>query len=268
VQHHRAHIASVLAERGAWDDEVVGAAFDGTGYGDDGTIWGGEIFLGSVRAGLRRVAHLRRASLPGGDAAARFPVQAAAGFLAGVPGCEDLAAPPFAFPGRYRVARAMIAKGVRVYTTTSVGRLFDTVAALLGFTREITYEGQAAMWLEYLAAQAQEARSYALPFDGGELDYRPLLAAIVRDRARGEDRGAIARGFHHAVADGLVAAHHAIAPRLPLVASGGVFQNALLVERLDARLGSRLLRNRSVPANDGGIALGQAAIAAFQPLPA
>ncbi|MEO7038726.1 MAG: carbamoyltransferase HypF, partial [Candidatus Elarobacter sp.] len=112
IQHHRAHVASVLAERGAWDDEVVGVAFDGTGYGDDGTIWGGEIFIGSVRGGFDRVAHLRSAPLPGGDAAARFPVQAAAGFLFELDDMPDLTAAPFGFPERYARARALIAKDV------------------------------------------------------------------------------------------------------------------------------------------------------------
>src|ERR1035437_5938843 len=102
VQHHRAHIASVLAERGEWEKRVVGVSFDGTGYGDDLTIWGGEIFTGNVRNGFERVAHLRSAVLPGGDAAAQFPVQAAAGFLSQVDQLLDLAAAPFAFPVRYR----------------------------------------------------------------------------------------------------------------------------------------------------------------------
>ena len=163
IQHHRAHVASVLAERGEWTREVLGVAFDGTGYGDDGTIWGGEFFTGSVRGGFTRVAHLRGAPLPGGDAAARFPVQAAAGFLFELSDVPDLAAAPFAFPARYEHARAMIAKNVRVFRTTSMGRLFDTVAALLGFTREITFEGQAAMWLEHLATTAARNGAVRLP---------------------------------------------------------------------------------------------------------
>jgi hydrogenase maturation protein HypF len=262
VQHHRAHVASVLAERGEWAREVLGVAFDGTGYGDDGTIWGGEFFAGSVRGGFTRIAHLRAAPLPGGDAAARFPVQAAAGFLSELSDVPDLSAPPFAFPARYELARAMIAKNVRVFRTTSVGRLFDTVAALLGFTREITFEGQAAMWLEHLAATVSETAPYEFPLHDGELDYRPLLAAIVADRARGRDAGAIARAFHASVADGIVRVHAAHAPEKPLAASGGVFQNRLLVESLHARLGTSLWTNRLVPANDGGLCLGQAALAA------
>src|ERR1700679_1053503 len=121
-------------------------------YGDDATTWGGEIFVGSVKAGFERIAHLRTASLPGGDAAAEHPVQAAAGFLAQLDGLPDLTGAPFGFPKRYENAQELIQKNVRSFATTSVGRLFDTVAALLGFTREITFEGQAAMWVEQMAA--------------------------------------------------------------------------------------------------------------------
>jgi hydrogenase maturation protein HypF len=143
VQHHRAHIASVLAERGEWEKRVLGISFDGTGFGDDRGIWGGEFFAGSLRTGLERVAHLRTASLPGGDAAAQHPVQAAAGFLAQVEELPDLSRPPFSFPHRYQTALQLVHKNVRTFPTTSVGRLFDAAAALLGFTREITFEGQA-----------------------------------------------------------------------------------------------------------------------------
>ena len=135
IQHHRAHIASVLAERSAWEKRVLGVSFDGTGYGDDGTIWGGEIFAGSIAGGMDRVAHLRQAALPGGDAAARYPVQAAAGFFAGIDDLPDLQAEPFRFPERYRNSVELVRKGLRTFTTTSVGRLFDAAAALLGFTR-------------------------------------------------------------------------------------------------------------------------------------
>jgi hydrogenase maturation protein HypF len=262
IQHHRAHVASVLAERGEWAREVLGVAFDGTGYGDDGTIWGGEFFAGSVHGGFARVAHLRSAPLPGGDAAARFPVQAAAGFLSELSDVPDLSAPPFGFPARYEHARAMIAKNVRVFRTTSIGRLFDTVAALLGFTREITFEGQAAMWLEHLAATVGETAPYDFPLREGELDYRPLLAAVVDDRALGRDPGAIARAFHASIADAIVRVRAELGADRPLAASGGVFQNRLLVESLHDRLGTALWVNRVVPANDGGLCLGQAALAA------
>ncbi|MFN3337002.1 MAG: carbamoyltransferase HypF, partial [Thermomicrobium sp.] len=196
VQHHRAHIASVLAERGCWTEGIVGLAFDGTGYGDDGSIWGGEVFVGSLSEGLQRVAHLRQAVLPGGDAAARWPVQAAAGFLVAVENLPDLAASPFSFPEQYDKARELVARGLRCFPTTSMGRLFDTVAALCGFTRPISFEGQAAMWLEHLAQKSPPVHPYPFPLTEGELDFRPLLAAVVEDRCRGRDVTEIARAFH------------------------------------------------------------------------
>lgn len=260
VQHHRAHIASVLAEHGAFEQRVLGFAFDGTGYGDDGSIWGGEVFLGSIAGGLERVAHLRPAQLPGGDAAARFPVQAAAGFLAAID-VPDLTAPPFTFSSRYAAARELLRTGVRVFTTTSMGRLIDTVAALCGFTREITFEAQAAMWLEHLARASASVLAYPFPFSNGELDYRPMLAQILDDRARGRDVREIARAFHGAIVSGMLAVCKAFAHER-IVVSGGVFQNALLTAELQRALGERLWRNRVVPPNDGGICLGQAALAA------
>ena len=137
-----------------WEKRVLGVSFDGTGYGDDGSIWGGEFFAGSVREGFERVAHLRRASLPGGDAAAQHPVQAAAGFLAQIDGLPDVMQAPFNFTSRYQQALEFVRKDVRSFATTSVGRLFDSAAALLGFTRGITFEGQAAMWVEALARKS------------------------------------------------------------------------------------------------------------------
>jgi hydrogenase maturation protein HypF len=261
VQHHRAHVASVLAEREAFDAHVVGIAFDGTGYGDDGTIWGGEIFVGSLRTEFRRAIWLREAKLPGGDAAARHPVQAAAGFLNELDDLPDLTAPPFDLPERYVKAQRLARSGVRTFTTTSVGRLFDTAAALLGFTRPITFEAQAAMWLEYLALSSDNADAYSFPLSEEQLDFRPTLRSIVADRRGGRDVGEIARAFHNALANAIVAAVDALGAAR-VVASGGVFQNALLVGLLTERLGDRLWINTKVPANDGGISLGQAGIAA------
>ncbi len=263
VQHHRAHIASVLAEHQALETPVLGFAFDGTGYGDDATIWGGEVFLGSVRDGFDRIAHLRPARLPGGDAAALFPVQAAAGFLFGQThlDAEAFEGAPFHFPRRYRAACELVAKGVRVFPTTSMGRLFDTVAALLGFTRKITFEAQAAMWLEYLARSSAPVAPYRFPLCDGQLDYVPLLEAIVDDRLRRRDICEIARAFHGAVVEAILAACRFF-DRERIVVSGGVFQNALLMRELRSCLGDRLWTNGVVPCNDGGICLGQAAIAA------
>jgi hydrogenase maturation protein HypF len=259
VQHHRAHIASVVAEhaeRGAWRKRVLGVSFDGTGFGDDGTIWGGEIFAGSVCDGFERVAHLRPAALPGGDAAARYPVQAAAGFLAQIDHLPDLG-----FPERFARSIEMIRKNVRTFQTTSMGRLFDAAAAILGFHRETTFEGQAAMWVEHLARRAPSAAPYPFP----DLDYRPLLHAMAVDRARGRDIGECAGAFQNAIARGVLeqCETHALDT---VVLSGGVFQNELLMERLKSLFdgsGMEVWTNHAVPPNDGGISLGQAALAAF-----
>jgi hydrogenase maturation protein HypF len=268
VQHHRAHIASVLAERQAWDQRVIGIAFDGTGYGDDGAIWGGEIFAGSIQEGFERVAHLRYADLPGGDAAARNPLQAAAGFFSQIDcsGPENL----FRSSALYRHASRLVETGMRTFQSSSIGRLFDAAAAVLGFTRPVSFEGQAAMWLEHQARTAAPSDEYPFPFVDHELDFRPLLQALIEDRTRGRDIREIARAFHRGVARGvrdaalLLSENHGIDT---IVLSGGVFQNDLLLQDLKSLLDKQSLRiwtNRTVPANDGGISLGQAALAAFQ----
>jgi hydrogenase maturation protein HypF len=269
VQHHRAHIASVVAEREAWEEPVIGLSLDGTGYGDDGAIWGGEIFAGNVACGFKRVAHLRYASLAGGDAAARHPVQAAAGFLAQLDCLPDLSAAPFFFPERYEASRLLASKGLRMFPTTSVGRLFDAAAALLGFTRPITFEGQAAMWLEYIARGAAPGAAYPFPLSTTELDFRPLLRALVHDRLRGRDQSEIARAFQWGLAEGFSAAAKILCEQRGIntvALSGGVFQNAMLLEDIKRSFSTSRLRlwtNHSVPPNDGGISLGQAALAAF-----
>lgn len=267
VQHHRAHVASVLVEHKALDTRVVGVAFDGTGYGDDGTIWGGEFFVGSVTSGLGRVASLRPFPLPGGDAAARWPLQAAAGVLHDVGDNLDLTAPPFALTSRFRHARQLVSSGVRTFISTSAGRLFDAVAATLGFLHENEYEGQAAEWLEQLAWQGPH-ECEPLPFALTErhVDLTEALQLILKKRASGADVAALARAFHETVAASIAA----MAARLcedhgvgTVVLSGGTFQNTLLVQRVRSRLapGMELWTNSAVPSNDGGISLGQAAFA-------
>ncbi len=270
VQHHRAHIASVLAERRAWDARVLGLAFDGAGLGDDGTVWGGEAFAGGLADGLVRVAHLRPAPLPGGDGAARRPVQAAVGFLWDQP--DDVAWRELLPRSTVTLAGRLIETGTRTPATTSMGRLFDTAAALLGFDRAMTFEGQAAMFLEALArgggARAGLEDAYPLPLEDGVWDHRPLLAALVSDLHRHVDAPTIARRFHAGIAQGvaqgaarLARAHGAAAVAL----SGGVWQNRLLhgaaVAGLRA-LGLEVWWNHQVPPGDGGVSLGQAALAA------
>ncbi len=270
VQHHRAHLASVLAERGEWDEDVVGVSFDGTGYGDDRAIWGGEIFVGSVRRGFERVAHLRETFLPGGDVAARHPVQAAAGFLSQVDELPDMTAAPFHFGLRYQSAMQLISRGLRTFSTTSMGRLFDAAAALLGFVRETTFEGQAAIWLEQLARGVAVVDAYPFPFVGRELDFHPLLQSVVVDRMCGRAAAEIARAFQRGIAVGLHEAIKKICTEQGIrtvVLSGGVFQNELLLEDLKELFDAPALRvwtNHAVPPNDGGISLGQAALAALQ----
>lgn len=278
VQHHVAHVASVVAERGAWSTDVLGFAFDGAGLGEDGSVWGGEVFHGSLERGFARVAHLRPAALPGGDAAARTPVQAAAGWLhaLGDDVWERVSAAPFGLPAqRLGLARRMIERDLNTFTTTSVGRLFDTVAALTGFHRTMSFEGQAAIGLEAAAlesaTQVGTVEPYPWPFDGRSWDHAPLLDAILNDIEEGAGRGVVALRFHTSLAAGIVEAAATLRERYPferVVLSGGVFQNGLLVEMTQSRLDKvdiQHWRNQSVPTNDGGISLGQAAVAACLP---
>ena len=266
VQHHHAHIASVLAEKNLLKENVVGVAFDGTGLGTDGTIWGGEFFFGNVLDGFERCHSLRPATLPGGDAAARYPVQAAAGFLAELNDLPDFTAAPFHFPKRFTDATKLVEKNVRCFVSTSMGRLFDTVAALVGFLRESTFEGQAAIWLEHQAGQCPPQAPYSFP----ELDYRPLLMHIISDRVAGRPVAEIASAFHAT----LVTATAQKAIQIcrdrnvnTVVLSGGVFQNELLLNSLlqefERQPEIRVLINEQVPANDGGICVGQAALGVF-----
>ncbi|QDU64422.1 Carbamoyltransferase HypF [Planctomycetes bacterium Pan216] len=263
VQHHHAHLASVLAEHSLRDQRVVGLALDGTGYGCDGTIWGCEILVGSLEEGFQRRGHLPPVPLPGGDAAARYPVQAAAGFLAGLSKLPDLRAAPIHFPERFDRAMSLVERGVRCFPSSSAGRMFDAVAALLGFTREASFEGQPAMWLEHQAEQASGMDAYPVE----ELASGPLLEHIIADRIVGRPIGEIAGAFHASLARvlSIAAARVGREESIAVVAlSGGVFQNRLLVDSLEASLqreGFHVLTNEAVPVNDGGISLGQAALA-------
>ncbi len=260
----------MLAEQQAWDTVVVGASFDGTGYGDDASTWGGEFFVGSVRGGLVRAACLRPVRMVGGDAAARHPVQAAAGFLEQLGDVPDFTRPPFNFPPRFAQASTLLHAGVRVAPSTSMGRLFDTIAALVGFTRPTTFEGQAAIWLEHLAADAGGDAVCPFPFHGGELDFRILLEDVIARRLAGERPADIARAALIGIAQGVHGALIALAAEHSVdtaVLSGGVFQNQLLLNELHRRSAGRLRlwTNHVVPPNDGGISLGQAALAALGP---
>jgi hydrogenase maturation protein HypF len=270
VQHHRAHVASVLAERESLTTRVLGVAFDGTGFGDDGAICGGEFFIGSVRDGFVRAAGLRATSLPGGDAAAVWPVQAAAGFVAQLENVPELAQ-TFGLPSRYHQARKLVDSKLRTFTTTSAGRLFDAVAALLGFTEQVTFEAQSALWLEYEATRADGALVVPFEYADGQLDWRPALRAVIEARLEGQTVAAIAHGFHAGLAKGIsqgvatLCAEHQVRT---VVLTGGVFQNQLLLSNVNELLTGRGLTvwiNHAVPAGDGGLSLGQAAIASLHP---
>jgi hydrogenase maturation protein HypF len=242
-------------------------AFDGTGYGPDGTIWGGEFLLADL-AGYERGGHLAPVPMPGGAAAIRQPWRMAAAYLGDR--AEDVAK---RHPDRWAAVTAMAAKGVNAPLTSSAGRLFDAAAALLGVRDTINYEGQAAIELEQLADPA-EAEAYPARVETGRGPFQArgsdLLHALLEDRTGGVPAPLIAARFHHGVAAVIEAGclHLRDQHGLGTVAlSGGVFQNTLLlgatVARLEAR-GFRVLLHSRVPCNDGGISLGQAVVAAAQ----
>ena len=272
VQHHHAHVAAVMAEHGR-TAPVVGIAYDGTGYGDDGRTWGAEL-LASDLTGYRRVAHLRYVPMPGGDLAARMPWRAAAGYLA----AEPSVAPAFrlAFtgvPARERAAAdRQAAAGVNAPLASSMGRLFDAAAAVLGVRRVSDYEGQAAMELEALAGRrvARECRC-EITGDGEEpwvLDPVPLLVELGERRQSGEDPADLAADFHASVAVATVelALRACTGAGLRTVAlAGGVFQNARLLTSVRQRLqehGLEVLLPRRLGPNDAAVSYGQAAVAA------
>jgi hydrogenase maturation protein HypF len=267
VQHHHAHIASCLADNGhgVEDGPVIGVAFDGTGYGPDGTIWGGE-FLAAGLASFERGGHLAPAPMPGGAAAVRQPWRMAAAYVADPEVARR-------HPDQWPAVVAMAAKGVNSPLTSSAGRLFDAAAALLGVRDSINYEGQAAIELEQLAEPLSpgEAGVYPARVEAGDpfrIRGSDLLHAVIEDRTNRVPAPVIAARFHHGVAALIEAGCLLMRERRGLgtvALSGGVFQNLLLlhatVGRLEAR-GFRVLLHGRVPCNDGGISLGQAVIAA------
>jgi hydrogenase maturation protein HypF len=255
IQHHQAHAAACAAENGI-DGQYLGVAWDGTGYGTDGVIWGGEFFIADG-AKFERIAHLRPFRLPGGEAAIRQGWRSAASVVWAALGKDAVEQRP-----EKSVLLQMMERGVNAPWTTSVGRLFDAVAAMAGVAQESRFEGQAAMLLERQIGDLDTTDSYPLP----EGDWGPMIEAVHRDVARGEAKARIAARFHNALANWIVrVAEQAGERRVAL--SGGVFQNGYLVERTAALLearGFQVYTHQRVPPNDGGIALGQAVIAALR----
>lgn len=281
VDHHHAHLAACLADNSV-DRPALGVTWDGTGLGPDRTIWGGEFLLGDA-GGYRRVAHLRRFRLPGGDAAVKEPRRMAVALVhavAGDEGAHRLLEPEGSGPetrfgwsaSQRRVLLQLLETGFRSPWTSSAGRLFDGVAALLGLKTTAGFEGEAAMALEY-AVDRSERGAYELPVerevegDGDApvvVDWAPAVEALLAEKERGVPVGVLAARFHNGLVNAIVkVAEQAGTQHVAL--SGGCFQNAILTERTARALAERRLRpllHRRVPANDGGLALGQVAVAA------
>jgi hydrogenase maturation protein HypF len=276
VQHHHAHLAACLADNGV-AGPALGVTWDGTGFGADGTIWGGEFLLGDA-SHFDRVAHLRPFRLPGGDAAIHEPRRVAFALLWETYGEEaaemaDLAPVSALMPPERRVIAQMLRGGTNSPVTTSAGRLFDGVAALANLHQQVSFEGQAAMALEFAVDDAERS-AYPLPISGRgaspegtnllQVDWTPLVRGIVADLRLRTGAHIIAARFHNALVDAVAAVAQAVgAPRVAL--SGGCFQNRRLTEQAAIRLrsaGFEVLLHRQVPPNDGGISLGQIAVAA------
>lgn len=271
VQHHHAHIASCMAENHL-TGKVIGVAFDGTGYGTDAKIWGGE-FLVADLAGFERRAHLRYVPMAGGDAAVRQPWRMALSYLHDTfgsnsrpPGLQFLQSIP---EKQVELVDAMLARGINSVETSSCGRLFDAVASLINLRHEVNFEGQAAIELEMIA-QSDFEQEYPFNVDEGEpaqVDMRPMIQHIVQDVARSKPAGYIAALFHNTLAAAIVEVCSGIRKRDQLTRvclSGGTFQNIYLLHRAVERLrrrGFEVYLHALVPPNDGGISLGQAVIA-------
>jgi hydrogenase maturation protein HypF len=252
VQHHHAHAAACLAEHSRVG-EALALVFDGTGYGPDGTLWGGELLRCDLSV-YDRVAHLEPVPLPGGEAAIREPWRTAAAYL-------ERAGRPVPFEDWHLVRQSL---GVNAPLASGMGRLFDAVAALLGVRESVSYEGQAAIELEWLAGQIK-AEPYRCAVADGTIAGHELVRAAFDDLTEGRPRGEIAAAFHEGVASAAALACELAREPRTVVLAGGSFQNTRLLSstarRLE-RLGFEVLRHRLVPPNDGAVSYGQAAIAA------
>ena len=269
VQHHCAHVLACMAEN-ELEPPVLGVSWDGTGYGPDGTIWGGE-FLLAGEIGFERVAHFHQFRLPGGEAAVREPRRAALGVLAEAVGQnafeENWLAPVRDFSAsELSLIQQMLAKGLNAPATSSVGRLFDAVASLVGLRQRGSFEGQAAMELEFAVRPGVEE---TYPFMVNEaaprvVDWTPMLRAILSDLEQGQEAGVISAKFHNTLTEIIVSVARQIDEQR-IVLTGGCFQNRYLIERSAQRLldsGFRCYWHQRVPPNDGGISLGQVMSAA------
>jgi hydrogenase maturation protein HypF len=284
VQHHYAHVLACMAEH-ELDAPVLGVSWDGSGDGMDGTVWGGE-FLRVTAEGFRRVASLRPFPLPGGEQAVREPRRAALGLLYAIFedalfDRENLAPVAACSPAERQVLRQMLRRGVNTPLCSSAGRLFDAVASILSLRQRCSFEGQAAMELEFLVDGTEGEEAYDLPVAAGpadgsrggaglmRLDWEPMVRAALRNVHDGVPAPVIAARFHNALVDGIAAVARRVGEER-VVLTGGCFQNGYLTERTVAclrREGFRPYWHQRIPPNDGGVALGQivAAIRAQAP---
>lgn len=271
VQHHHAHIASCMADNKLDDRKLIGLSFDGTGYGTDGAIWGGEVMLASY-AGFERVAHLEYLPLPGGDSATRNPWRIAVGYaeslgldIADLPFLESLDSQSVS------IVRQQVQKKLNAPLTSSMGRLFDAISSLIGIRNQVTYEAQAAIEMEVLAKKfIAEANPYPFEIEDGIIRVGELFKHVIQDVRSGQAAGFIGARFHHTVCAMAVDASKCVRQKSGInevALSGGVWQNQILL----GLTRSALLRenfivytHRQTPANDGGLALGQAVIANFK----
>ncbi len=270
VQHHHAHIASCMAEN-RLREKVIGVAFDGTGYGTDGKIWGGE-FLVADFSGFERRAHLRYISLPGGDAAVRHPWRVALSYLCDTFGSQIPDGLAFVrdLPEKHvSLVTSTLQRNINCFETSSMGRLFDAVAALVNLRQEVNFEGQAAIELEVIADPSVDDR-YPFGTEDGDpirVDMRPTIEAVVRDVRKRTPSSYIAACFHNTIAALIAEVCERIRRQDGLdrvCLSGGTFQNMYLLQRTVAQLrstGFNVYLHSLVPPNDGGISLGQAVIA-------
>jgi hydrogenase maturation protein HypF len=268
VQHHHAHIAACMAENGLPPEaQVIGLSFDGTGYGEDGAIWGGEVLVGGY-VEVERAAHLKYVPLPGGDAAIRAPWRTALAWLwnAGLAWDEDLPPVKASSDEERQILLGQLEANLNAPLTSSMGRLFDAVAALIGVRQHVNYEAQAAMEMEALVDQTV-SEAYPINIEDMIIDPSPIFAALVGDVRAGVSPGMMAVRFHNAIANVVIE----VSDRLrdvhniqDVVLSGGVWQNMVLLQKSVTLLrekGYTVWVHRIVPANDGGIALGQVAVA-------
>lgn len=267
VQHHHAHMAGCMAEHGL-TRPAIGVSFDGTGFGTDRAIWGGEFLVGDA-ASFRRAAHLRYVGLPGGDRAIREPWRIALAHLLDA-GCPTDILRDRVDAASLRMVEAMLQKNLNTPLTSSAGRLFDAVAALAGVRDHVNYEGQAAIELEWLATGLPPADPYPFTITDNTIDTRPLIIAVASDVRSHISTKQIARRFHSTMVELItqVCRHLRQATSIDtVVLSGGVFMNALLTTEVLAHLaqaGFHVYRHTQIPPNDGGLSLGQLAVAAHQ----